>query len=209
MSDGDESDATGTVAHWSFDEGAGSTVEEAVSGRVDAIEHAFDDARFKPDEDPRWIDGVDGRALLFDGYSTRLEHGGTLFDDGVGALTIETWIAPRAFEGGATDRLSAVASQHSIDDDRGFEFGLDGHDRGSFQVGLGDSWASVRTADPLPRYAWSHVAGVFDGDEGRLRIYVDGDCAASESVPTGSTIAPADVPVRIGKNSTTERVGDA
>jgi len=209
MSDGDESDATGTVAHWSFDEGEGSTVEEAVSGRTDAIEHAFDDARFKPDEDPRWIDGVDGRALLFDGYSTRLEHDRTLFDDDVGALAIETWIAPRAFEGGATDRLSAVASQHSIDDDRGFEFGLDGHGRGSFQVGLGDSWASVRTADPLPRYAWSHVAGVFDGNDGTVQLYVDGERVASESVSTGSAMVPAEGPARIGKNSTTERVGDA
>jgi len=209
MTDGDESDASDAVAYWPFDEGTGSTVEDAASGQQDTVEHALADARFKPDEEPRWIDGVAGSALLFDGYSTRVESHRRLFEDDQTALTVEAWVAPRAFEGRTSDRLSAVVNDHSAEDDSGFEFGLTGLGRCSFRVGLGDSWKTVRTADPLPKYAWSHVAGVFDGDDGALRVYVDGERAATTRVPVGSAVVPSDGPVRIGRNSRTERVGDA
>ncbi|SNZ16834.1 Sucrose-6-phosphate hydrolase SacC, GH32 family [Natronoarchaeum philippinense] len=209
MVDRDESDVADTVAHWPFDEGTGSTAKEVVSGRRNAVEHAFDDARFQADSDPRWIDGVDGHALLFDGYSTGLTHEEQLFDGETAALSIEAWIAPRAFEGRASERLSAIVSNHAIDDDRGFEFGLDGHGRCSLQVGLGNSWESVRADDPLSRYDWSHVAAVFDGDDGVLALHVDGECVASQQIQAESAVVPADVPVLVGANNETESVGDA
>ncbi|WP_222914725.1 GH32 C-terminal domain-containing protein [Natrinema sp. SYSU A 869] len=208
MADRDDSDKYRAVAYWPFDEGEGSSAEEVVSGYRDEVKHAFADARFKSDSDPRWIDGVTGSGLLFDGYSTRIEHDRRILDGDTTGLTVEAWVAPRAFEGQSSERLSPIISNHSVDDNRGFEFGLDGHGRCSFQVGLGDAWEAVQTESPLPKYSWSHVAAVFEGDSGALRLYVDAACTAVERVPEGSAIAPADVPVRIGKNNRTERVDD-
>ncbi|MFB6150922.1 MAG: GH32 C-terminal domain-containing protein [Haloarculaceae archaeon] len=127
-------------------------------------------------------------------------------DEPLSALTVEAWVAPRSFVGGASpgseDRAAAVLNRHDAANERGFEFGVSEHGALTLGVGLGDAWERVRAdADRLPTGEWSHVVGVFDRQAGELALYLNGDRVASASIDAGAEIQPADDPLRIGKNN--------
>jgi hypothetical protein len=56
----------------------------------------------------------------------------------------------------------------------------------------------------IPTGEWVHVAGTYDGSE--LRLYVDGQLVATESVSEADLIEP--VPCRVGADSRAGREGD-
>ena len=107
----------GVVAHWAFDEGRGFVARDRIGGVDDTVQYVFRQAQFKPASDPLWRTGptehgVLARSLLFDGYSTwvtrRADRAPAISD----ALTVEAWVAPRAFEWGDEGRLSGIVDKH-------------------------------------------------------------------------------------------------
>ena len=57
-------------------------------------------------------------------------------------------------------------------------------------MGVGDAWHTLWADDErLTRNAWNHVAAVFNGDKGRMTLYMNGHEAASLDIPQGSAIA--------------------
>lgn len=189
------------VARWSFDEGSGTTVSETISGATATITSVAVETKDKPNT-VQWRDGVQNSCLLFDGYSTSIET--TL--DNVGAttdqLSVEAWVAPRSHGSHGTDRLEAVISQHALWKDQGFEFGLGPHGSCSFRVGLGCNTAEVSTDSRcVPTYEWSHIVGVFDGDNSSLSVFVNGVKVASKDLSEPGSISYADVSLLIGKSN--------
>ncbi len=81
-----------------------------------------------------------------------------------GAFTLETWF--RADEYG--DRTGLVGKMEMSEYGIFVTGGVP-----QFSVFLGDAYVVVKSDKPVPVGRWSHVAGVFDGEE--VRLYVDGE----------------------------------
>jgi sucrose-6-phosphate hydrolase SacC (GH32 family) len=202
------------IAVWHFDEGAGSAAREAISGLNDTIDYVFSPRpnigrpRFTPPSDPLWREGIRGRALLFDGYSTWVTHPLDALRVPSAALTISVWVAPRTFEAGLGDQLSAIVNQHDRLAEQGFLLGTSTHGAWSLQIGTGDRWLEVWSHDRrLPRHAWAHVVATFDSRAGRLCLYLDGEQVAEQDFEPGLALQPALKDLVIGKHNTPTRIG--
>ena len=200
-----------------FDEGKGSAVRDS-SGRLPdaAVQYRYLNAAFTENMDPQWRKtGIGGGSLLFDGSSTAVVYPAGQPALAGSRLTISAWIAPRAFEWDdpyAADRgeahITAVLSQYSREGKSGVLLGYHRFGRLCFQAGTGSSWF-VLWADTarLKRLAWNHVAAVFDGENGRMLLYRNGEPAGEMRIPAGSAIAPAvGESLMIGKNSRAESI---
>ncbi|CAI6050497.1 hypothetical protein PAECIP112173_01368 [Paenibacillus sp. JJ-100] len=204
------SDNQGLLMSWAFDEGSGINTLESVSQANDEIEYVLRQAEFSESRDPQWRQGVRGKGLLFDGYSTYISHSfkgessyGNL--ESGGALSLGVWVAPRSYEWGSDGKLAAIVNHHNKDRNQGFLLGMYRHGSWSFQVGLeGGCWKEVWSPDgyELPKNEWSYVNAVFDGNQGKMKLYLNGSEIASTEIPCGSRIAQAmDTELLIGKNN--------
>ncbi|MEB4784851.1 GH32 C-terminal domain-containing protein [Paenibacillus jamilae] len=203
-------DNRGLIMYWAFNEGTGTRALESVSQVQDKIQYVFNQAEFTKPCPPRWRQGVIGNGLLFDGYSTYIAHS---FDEGNqntepeyrSALSIGVWVAPRSYEWGDDGKLSAIVNRYNLDRKQGYLLGMFRHGSWSFQVGLeGGDWKELWSPDghELPKNEWSYVNAVFDGNQGEIKLYLNGSEIASAAVPRGSRLAEAaDTDLLIGKNN--------
>ncbi|TKH36370.1 glycoside hydrolase [Paenibacillus polymyxa] len=203
-------DNRGLIMYWAFNEGTGTSTLESVSQVQDNIQYVFNHAEFTQPCPPRWRQGVSGNGLLFDGYSTYIAHS---FDEGNqntepenrSALSIGVWVAPHSYEWGDDGKLSAIVNRYNLDRKQGYLLGMFRHGSWSFQVGLeGGDWKELWSPDSheLPKNEWSYVNAVFDGNQGEIKLYLNGSEIASAAVPRGSRLAEAaDTDLLIGKNN--------
>ena len=96
----------GLVGHWAFDEKKGKLAFDDATKNNDSIHYIFNSIRSY--QDPVRRKGIDNGALVFDGYSNWIERTPDKFTTPVHALTISVWVAPRAFEHGDGNKLSAI-----------------------------------------------------------------------------------------------------
>lgn len=73
------------------------------------------------------------------------------------AMTIETWVAPRAYEWEDNGVLSAIVNQQDKPAKQGFSLGVFRGGTWSFQIGSNGNWYEVWAYEPLPKYEWSHL----------------------------------------------------
>ncbi|WP_348622660.1 GH32 C-terminal domain-containing protein [Paenibacillus peoriae] len=203
-------DNRGLIMYWAFNEGTGTSALESVSQVKDNIQYVFNQAEFTKPCPPRWRQGVIGNGILFDGYSTYIAHS---FDEGNqntepeyrSALSIGVWVAPRSYEWGDDGKLSAIVNRYNLDRKQGYLLGMFRHGSWSFQVGLeGGDWKELWSPDghELPKNEWSYVNAVFDGNQGEIKLYLNGSEIASAALPRGSRLAEAtDLDLLIGKNN--------
>ncbi|MFD0670846.1 GH32 C-terminal domain-containing protein [Cohnella sp. GCM10027633] len=198
--------ATVKIAEWKFDEGSGKTTKEAVGNTNNAINYVFNNAVYKPSSDPLWrADGISNNALLFDGYSNWVTHNSISTPSS--AMTIETWVAPRAYEWGDNGVVSAIVNQQDKPAKQGFMLGVFRGGTWTFQIGSNGSWYEVWAYEPLPKYEWSHLVATFDGTQGAMKLYLNGQEVAARSVPINSTITPSANQLLIGKNNQSTQLG--
>jgi fructan beta-fructosidase len=193
----------GEIAHWRFDEGEGAVANDEVTGAADEINYVFNDARWKESSDPLWREGIAGSALLFDGYSTWLSRDAADVASPRDELTIEAWVAPRAYEWGQGGKLSAIVNQHDRSARSGYLLGMGRHGAWSFQVGFGDAWVEVWADEDarLPVDTWSHIVATFDRGDRQLRLFLNGDLVGSAATPIGGSIQPANQPLQVGRHN--------
>lgn len=199
----------GLMMYWAFDEGTGARALESVTGTLHDIHYVFNQAEFTESCTPPWRPGVMGNGLLFDGYSSYIAYpahkdeweGGPEY---LPALSIGLWIAPRTYEWGYESKLAAIVNQHNMDTKQGFLLGMFRHGSWSFQIGLeGGDWKEIWSPDgyELPKNEWSYLNAVFNGDDGEMKLFLNGGEIASSAVPRGSRIAAADTDLLIGRNN--------
>ncbi|AZK45768.1 GH32 C-terminal domain-containing protein [Paenibacillus lentus] len=203
-------DDPGLMMYWAFDEGAGTSTLEGISKVQDDIQYVFNQAEFTEPCDPQWRPGVLGSGLSFDGYSTYITHS---FEEGnaadnpeyLSALSIGVWVAPRSYEWGHERKLAAIVNRYDLDRKQGYLLGMFRHGTWSFQVGLeGGEWKELWSPDgyELPKNEWSYVNAVFDGNQGEMKLFLNGKEIASSTLPRGSRLAEAaDTDLLIGKNN--------
>ncbi|CAM4086032.1 GH32 C-terminal domain-containing protein [Paenibacillus alkaliterrae] len=193
---------TGLVAHWPLDEGSGRTAMDVVSGQADEISYALLDARFTEAIDPGWRFGMNGGSLLFDGYSTWITRKAGASPRLGEAFTVSAWVAPRSYEWGAEQRLSAIVNQHDREAREGFIFGIYRHGSWSLQLGLGGEWHELWCHDrPLAKQKWSHVAATFDKDQAGMKLFLNGEQVAELATPANTAMTPCASDLLIGKNN--------
>lgn len=193
----------GLASHWQFNEGEGNHTRDEVTGIDDKIEYVFNEALDKPSTDPIWRDGINGKALLFDGYSTYLERDSSEFSKLTDAVTVEAWVAPRAYEWGNEGKKSVIVNQHDVGKNEGFILGMGRHGSWSFEVGLNGSWVEVWADEtkPLEKFKWSHIVATYDKQNSQLRLYLNGELVGTEKTPINSNITPTSEPLIIGKHN--------
>jgi fructan beta-fructosidase len=205
----------GALAKWSFNETSGTTARDSVSGSSDAVTYVFNSAVFKPSSPPLWQSAPAtherlAKSLEFDGFSTWVTKPDAAFATPTGAMTVEAWVAPRAFEWGDEGKLSAIVDKHDEGARQGFFLGVGRHGRWSFQVGVNGAWHSATSSleGALDRMRWQHIAGVFDPGAGQVRLYRNGVLVGQTDAPRGSSITPWTGPLVLGKHNQAVRLND-
>jgi len=149
--------APAPVAHWTFDDGAG-TVALDVSGNGN-------DGVFVGD--PQWVEGVAGGALEFNG-DDYLDCGNGPSLQIQDAITISFWFNVVAFENTWEGFLAkgddAYRASRGPGTGDGTHMGISGTTAG------GSGWFNGETI--ITGGDWHHFAGTYDGAE--ARIYIDG-----------------------------------
>jgi len=171
------------VAWWKFDEAAGDTTTESISGVSDYIDG----------NKAVWAAGVLGTSLVFDGYPSMVTHPKAQAPAISDAFTLEAWVAIQAYPW----NWCPIVHQ-STWEDRGYWLGIDEEGRVSLKASIGGDWQSLNSSETVGLYRWVHVAGTFDSSDGRMRIYIDGSEKGSKSV-SNNGVTMAGVDIKIGK----------
>jgi hypothetical protein len=157
------------VAHWQFEEGAGTTATDR-SGQVD------DDGTIS--SAGNWTFGRPGghRALAFDGDDrVDLPSAASSIDLAIGdeGVSLAAWVflqtLPSASPEAAQGIYDAAQDNYVLYLDRGaveLRFRVTDEDGTSGQAGIPESM--------LRRHRWTHVVGVYDAAVQQAQIYLDG-----------------------------------
>ncbi|MEK3884034.1 GH32 C-terminal domain-containing protein [Paenibacillus sp. PL2-23] len=193
---------SGLAAHWQLNEGQGAVALDTVSGISDPIAYALLQGRFTEKADPQWRPGIQGGALLFDGYSTWITREADTAPKLKEAFTIAAWVAPRSYEWGAEKRLSAIVNQHNREAAEGYVLGMYRHGSWSLQVGAGGKWHELWCLHrPLAKGEWSHVAATFSTEQATMKLYLNGAQVAELALPEGEGMTTSREALWIGKNN--------
>ncbi len=126
-------------------------------------------------ENTGWLEGnaqfaagkIDN-GILFDGYRDYVQIPDDPDSFRVGSWTMEAWIKPANF--GSSGQIRTIFGKVSQGKD--FALVLNG-DKIAVLVNDGGR-QYVASSDPAAADTWYHVAGVYDQDAGKVRLYVDG-----------------------------------
>ena len=148
----------------------------------------------------RFVEGIRGKALLFDGYFTEYsvapEQSPVMGD----RFTISAWVAPQEY----SYNLSAIINRQQ-NFQKGYFFGINQIGQLVGSLALESGWTTVISTSSLPLLKWSNVAMVYDGTKG-ITLYLDGQEVGHKAV-TGSLVTADAAPTIIGK--TQERMTPA
>jgi beta-fructofuranosidase len=194
----------GIIGHWTFDEEKGKLAFDAATRNADSIHYLFNKAI--PSKDPVRRKGISNGALVFDGFSNWIERPSDKFATPTNALSISVWVAPRAFEHGDGNKLSAIVNQQNLPEKSGFALGMFRHGRWSFQVGTGQHMIEVWDENNLiPRRQWSYLVGTYDATTATATLYLNGKIISQKSLFQRLPVRPAAQPLIIGKHNQAEK----
>ena len=157
---------TRVLGHWSFDGDPAGYAVNAVSGQKDAIMGKYE-----------YKEGVNGKALSFDGFRTYVKTKGINQRSLSDGFTIEAWIAPAMYPWAMTP-VYDCSDGGAV---RGFSFGIDELGHIGMKVAVRSTWYSVLSKVSVPLRKWTHIAGVFKGNE-EVAVYMNGEKVASTPV---------------------------
>jgi len=170
----------GPVAHWKFDDGAGTVALDSSGNGNDGILVG----------DPQWVAGVIGGALEFDGIDDYVDCGNPEVLDITGDITLMCWIKVAAFS--KTWETIIAKGDDSYRMSRGpgngdsIHFGCNGPSGGNLDAN------TIVTTD-----TWRHVALVYNGTD--KIIYIDG--VEDARVASSGNINSSGYNLFIGENS--------
>lgn len=194
------------IGYWPFD-GNGKTTKELVAGDVDSIHYVFNEARFKPSSDPIRRPGIKGDALVFDGFSTKIERAANEFNTPSSNISISVWVAPRSFGSGIGEKLYPIINQQNVNTNEGFALGIYRHGSWSFQFGTGDKWVELwEEGNPIPKEKWSYLTATYDSATGKAAIYLNGQLINEKIIEPQVAILPSSQKLIIGKHNQSETI---
>ncbi len=147
----------GTIAHWSFDEAAGTSTHDSATGETNAIEGYY-----------KYLPGVSGTGLRFDGLTTHIIRSAKDAPTLRGSFSVQAWVALNYYPW----NWVPIVDQ-SEDKQAGYFFGVDAFGHLGLQMELDGVWQSLTSTARLPLKRWSQIVGTYDASGG-LRLYLDG-----------------------------------
>jgi Concanavalin A-like lectin/glucanases superfamily len=172
----------GLIGWWHFDEGSGSSTLDAATQSHDQILNAYG-----------WTEGVSGRALKFDGFTTVIKRAPDLAPSPAHEISIEAWAALHSYP---WNWVAIVDHEREWRD--GYYFGIDAEGRLGLQVGVWNNWEICRSNVRIPLMQWVHIAATYDQNHG-ITLYINGERAGSLPV-TGRISVPEKTAFQIGRN---------
>lgn len=147
---------------WKFDEPAGSVVRDS-AGNIDDRVDGFS----------RRVPGVEGQALEFDGYSTRIVRDAKSVPHLGDAFSLSAWVALNNYPW----NWVPIVDQ-SADSQLGYFFGIDALGHVGFDVAVSGVWQRLVSKQKLPLKKWMRLTATFDNKNG-MTIYINGEADAS------------------------------
>lgn len=196
----------GLLLHLDFDDAKEIPLLKSPNDR-----HLLDDAytteklsgeKFRINGLAKFVPGVKGTAIKFDGFSSYIEGGLEEYPAMGDNISIEAWVSLGAYPWNWAPIITI--GRYEI---TGFYFGIDARGRVGFHVPDRRSvWHECNSeVDPetklgLELKKWYHVVGTFSTENG-LAIYINGQLAATQSGPDKSIVySELDKGFRLGAN---------
>jgi len=173
---------------WKFDQEKGSTTTERIGRINDKITGNF-----------KYVDGISGKGLKFDGFSTSIVRTAAKAPKLEDAFTIEAWIALGAYPW----NWCPIVSQ-SKDGESGYYFGIDSQGYFGLRGSVNGNWTECRSQQSsgfqigLELRRWHYIAAVFDPAAG-ITLYANGEFAGSLDIK-GQVDFARDSDVLLGRN---------
>ena len=207
------------VLSFSFESTSGSYTKDNASGSSYHIDYVFSEDNasilFKKPNDPLQKQGVSGKSLYMDGFSTKIRISD--YEAPTNKITFSTWVAPRGFENlnrygnefssRGHPRMTSLFNWGNMESDEGFLFGYGRLGLWGLQMNLHNTVTGedvfVGYYDPintLPLYEWSHIAATFDGETGYICLTFNGQVSYEALIPdlANTEIIPSDEPLYFG-----------
>lgn len=166
------------IAAWTFDEGAGTTAKDLVSGRTGALKGGVS-----------WDAGKFGSAVKFDGKSGQVDIPDASKELVPPKITLTAWVKLADVSG-----TKSIAEQY----DWAGAFGAHAFRMNGAQIQLWVIWGAAGdnvSAGTVTANVWTHVAGSWDGET--VRVYVDGKMAGEKKLAK-KDLAPSSKSLSIG-----------
>ena len=168
------------VAYWKFDEGYGTTTQDAARTNNGTISGAL----WQPEDLC-----VDGKCLYFDGVDDSVSMGTPVDLQITGNQTISMWLKPNNFSLRRNPLAKAYAGEGTItqevDGTLSYYYGTGGGNNTPYQ--------EFRSITPLELNKWNHVVLVRNLSTSTLRWYINGRQVASTAASYASATAGSSI----------------
>jgi len=165
------------IIQWSFDSQESIQKTDSTSGNLTLKE------------------GVSGKALEFDGYSTEVIRKATEQALSFESFTITAWIAPQEYSW----NISAIINQEK-DLKSGYLFGINHIGKLVAGISIDNEWKTFVSSDSIPLLKWSFVAINYEKNFG-ITFFINGK-EAGKNVFSGSVNFASRENIVIGKTQT-------
>lgn len=177
-----------------FDEDTGNTTKESLTNSIYNISG----------KGINRMDGVDDKALFFDGLSNEIE--GTLPTNLLPneRFVISLWAAPRTYPLG-TSSMIALTQQNSS---TGVMVGINNLGQLVVQYFINGAFAQQVSSLPLTRNEWSHIVVGLNPSDQNVVVYLNNNLIINQNTTSGSISWPTNsTAFSIGKNTMGEMMG--
>ena len=145
------------VAWWKFNAENSRKVTDMVSMIRDSIQGNY-----------KLVDGVEGKALKLDGFTTVIRRSADRAPKISGSFACEAWIAAATYP---WNWCPVIAQEKK--EGAGFYFGIGPQGQAGLFVSVNGVWQKCETTTKIPFRKWTHVVASFDEKSG-IKIYIDG-----------------------------------
>jgi Concanavalin A-like lectin/glucanases superfamily len=149
---------------------------------------------YKESFDNGSVQGVKGKAKLFDGFFTENMVAANAVPSS-GSFTITAWIAPQEY----ASTVAAIADKES-DFKKGFLFGINQTGNLSASVAVNGEWVTCVSTKAVPLLQWTHVSMVVENAKA-INLYLNGENVGSIALTANTTLCDTCL-LSIGKTQT-------
>jgi hypothetical protein len=170
------------VAWWKFNTVDSRKVTDIVSSIRDSIQGNY-----------RLVDGVEGKALKLDGFTTVIRRNSDKAPKLAGSFTFEAWIAAATYPWNWCPILAQEQKEEA-----GFYFGVGPRGEAGIFASVDGVWQRLESRSKIPLRKWTHLVATFEEKSG-LKIYINGNLSGQLKV-SGRFYAASGSDLLIGMN---------
>lgn len=162
------------VMSWDFETLTSGNFIETSSNITDTIEGNFELA-----------EGISGKGLRLDGFTTRVVRKGKDISKPSNALTVEAWVALGEYP---LNWCPVITTES--DEVKGYRLMIGPYGQVSFETAIGEQWIACTSADEtIPLRKWMHIVGVYTAKK-EMALCVNGELVSTLAI-NGSLTFPA------------------